>query len=278
MSSDLVPIGEIERMAAFVVKSNLFGLKTIDQAIALMLLANAEGLHPATAALDYDIIAGRPTKKARAMLRDFLRNDGKVKWHRRDDQFASATFSHPAGGSVEIIWDLARAATAGLAGKEMWKKYPRQMLHARAVSEGVQATFPGATGGMYTPEEQADIPERPMRDVTPTKAAVVDSVKKAVADKAAPPTVEMKVIDDPPHDLDTGEVVESVDDEPIDCAELLTASKATLDRCQTMAAVRTTWDAVLVKDRATLHGREPALYRELVAHMRERAAALKDKP
>ena len=46
----LVPVDQIERMALAVAKSGLFGVKTPDQAMALMLVAQAEGMHPAIAA------------------------------------------------------------------------------------------------------------------------------------------------------------------------------------------------------------------------------------
>jgi hypothetical protein len=149
---------EMERLAASIAKSGLFGIKTPDQAITLMMIAHAEGRHPVEAARDYDVIQGRPAKKAEAMLRDFLSAGGTVKWHDLSDSIADATFSHPVGGSVRLAWDLSRARTAGLADKDGWKKYPRQMLRSRTVSEGVRTVWPMATSGMYVPEEQADIP------------------------------------------------------------------------------------------------------------------------
>lgn len=181
------PLAEMERMAAAVAKSGLFGVKTPDQALALMLIADAEGMHPALAARDYDIIQGRPSKKAEAMLRDFQRAGGRVEWHTLTDDAAAATFTHESGGTVRIDWDLKRAGTAGLAAKDMWKKYPRQMLRARVVSEGVRTVWPSATSGMYTPEEQHDITPRgpdAARDVTPSRptredvAAVAEDIKK----------------------------------------------------------------------------------------------------
>ncbi len=54
--SNLVPVQDIERMALAVAKSGLFGVKTADEAMALMLIAQAEGQHPAIAARDYHII------------------------------------------------------------------------------------------------------------------------------------------------------------------------------------------------------------------------------
>jgi hypothetical protein len=154
-----IPVSDIERMARAVASSKLFGMTTPEQALSLMLVAQAEGRHPASAAQDYHIIQGRPAKKSDAMLRDFLSAGGKVQWLALDDKRAEATFSHPAGGTVTIAWDIDRAKRAALSGKDMWAKYPRQMLRSRVVSEGIRTVFPGATSGMYVPEEVPDMPE-----------------------------------------------------------------------------------------------------------------------
>jgi len=166
-----IPMGDVMKMAEAVAKSGLFGVKSADQALALMLVAQAEGRHPALAARDYDIIQGRPAKKTEAMLRDFLENQGKVEWHELSDTLASATFSHPAGGSVKIDWDIKRAGAAGLSGRDMWKKYPRQMLRSRCVSEGIRTVCPMATSGMYIPEEIRDIVEKDVTPATPRGGA-----------------------------------------------------------------------------------------------------------
>lgn len=186
-----VSFGDMQRLAESIAKSGLFGMKTQDQALALMAIAQAEGRHPALAARDYSIIQGRPAKNSEAMLRDFLESGGRVEWHALSDTEADATFSHPAGGSARIQWDMDRARNAGLGGKDNWKKYPRQMLRSRVVSEGVRTVCPMATSGMYVPEEVADFDDkRPMADVTPAVSAI------------APPRAP-----EPPHDPQTGEVL-----------------------------------------------------------------------
>src|SRR5690348_7846984 len=149
-------VPDMERMATAFAASKLFGVQNAEQAIALCLIAQAEGRHPASAAQDYHLIQGKPSKKADAMLRDFIAGGGKVDWHQLDDTIADATFSHPAGGSVRISWDMDRAKQAQIS-TPMWKKYPRQMLRSRVVSEGVRTVFPMATSGMYVPEEVEDI-------------------------------------------------------------------------------------------------------------------------
>lgn len=164
-------IDDIERMAHAVAKSGLFGAKSPEQAMALMLVAQAEGLHPASAARDYDIIQGRPAKKSEAMLRDFIKVGGSVKWHQLDDTIADATFTHEQGGEVRLSWDIPRATKTGLSGKDMWKKWPRQMLRARCLSEGIRTVCPLATGGMYVPEEIRDM--EPETNAPLTKREVI---------------------------------------------------------------------------------------------------------
>ena len=168
-----ISTNDLEKMAHAIAKSGLFGMKTPEQALALMLIAQAEGRHPALAARDYDIIQGKPSKKTEAMMRDFLENGGKVEWHILTDDQASATFSHPSGGTVTIDWDMERAKTAGLAGKGTWKQYPRQMLRSRVVSEGIRTVAPFATSGMFGPEEVADFAPEP-RNITPPKQQGLD--------------------------------------------------------------------------------------------------------
>ncbi len=47
------------------------------------------------------------------------------------------------------------AKKAGLSGKDVWKKYPRNMLFYRALTSGVRLYCPDVTGGVvvYTAEE-----------------------------------------------------------------------------------------------------------------------------
>jgi hypothetical protein len=159
--SQLITVDQIQTMANAVVKSQLFGMKTVEQATALMLIAQAEGYHPALAARDYHIIQGRPTLKAETMMARFQQQGGKVEWKILTDEEVTATFSHPSGGSATITWTFEQARKAGLTGKDNWKNYPRAMLRARVVSEGIRTVFPGVVLGVYTPEEVQDIPTQP---------------------------------------------------------------------------------------------------------------------
>ena len=150
----LVPLSDMQQMAKIGVESNFFGIKKPTEAMALMLIAQAEGKHPATVFSQYHVIQGRPALKADAMLARFQQAGGSVQWTERTDKSCAATFAHPQGGKCDIRWTLDDAKRAGLLnGKSNWNQYPRQMLSARVVSEGVRAVFPGVLGGFYTPEE-----------------------------------------------------------------------------------------------------------------------------
>lgn len=169
-SGSMLPanLSEASQLAEDIAKSRLFGCKTREEAMGLMLLADAEGLHPAAAARDYHIIDGRPSLKADAMLARFQASGGKVEWLTRTDTEVSATFTHDLGGSLTITWNWERASRIQRKNKKLvdgdnWKNYPAQMLSARVISEGVRAVFPGITQGMYTPEEIMDFEPAPQQ-------------------------------------------------------------------------------------------------------------------
>ena len=166
MSNELVPMDQLQQMAGAFAKSGMFGAKTPDQCMALLLLAHAEGIHPAIAMRDFDLIQGRPAKKAEAMHRSFLAAGGSVEWHALDDTQADATFSHPQGGTARIKWDMKRVEQAKIANEAMYQKFPRAMLRSRCISEGCRTVFPAATSGLYEPGEVAGFtPPKDMGDV-----------------------------------------------------------------------------------------------------------------
>lgn len=183
--SNLVPVQDIERMALAVAKSGLFGVRTADEAMALMLIAQAEGQHPAIAARDYHIIQGRPALKADAMLARFQSAGGKVEWKEYTDECVAGLFNHPSGGSITVRWTISQAQQIGLVKPGSgWVKYPRAMLRSRCISEGIRAVYPGCVVGTYSVEEVQDFDDKPTK-VEPPKvkdmgaAEVVEDIAKA---------------------------------------------------------------------------------------------------
>lgn len=160
--SNLIPFQDVQGMAQAIAKSGLFGMKTPDQALALMLVAQAEGQHPATITQDYDIIQGKAARKTHSVLARFQQMGGTVEWHELSDTIADATFAHKSGGKLRIQWTFEQAKKAGLTGKDNWRNYPRAMLRARCIAEGIRAVYPAALGGMMVSEEAQDLPPASM--------------------------------------------------------------------------------------------------------------------
>lgn len=264
----VVPFSEIEKMAVAFAKSNLFGIKTPDQAIALMLIAQAEGLHPAIAARDYHIVQGRPALKADAMLARFHAAGGKVVWNSYTDSEVSATFSHAQGGSATVTWTIAQAKAAGLTGKDVWKQYPRAMLRARVISEAIRTVFPGVAVGVYTPEEVEDFAVKPTikevkaevsAPVEPSPAPVTEAPRIA---KPKAPTVEA--------DTERKALIDKIKTSPWTQAEkanyaktawgVMSAGELATEHLRTMAAVVTgsSYDTAMAEQAELTFGSQDA--------------------
>ena len=204
MSNALVPLGEMDRMADSIARSGLFGMKTKDQALALMIVAQAENRHPGSVATEYHIIQGRPALKADAMLARFQQAGGVVEWQEYTDTKVSGLFSHSVNSPKPVLieWTFAQATKAGLTGKDNWKNYPRAMLRARVVSEGVRTVYPAVCVGVYTPEEvqdfePADRPGRGRKAKDMGDAQVVAEEKAAGGDSSTQGSPEPAAASEP---------------------------------------------------------------------------------
>jgi len=187
--SNIVPFNDMKQMAEVAASSKMFGFKNTQEAMSIMLLCQAENLHPAVAMRDYHVIQGRPALKADAMLARFQQAGGKVEWKEYTDAKVTGLFSHPQGGSLEVSWSLAQAKSIGIANKDNWKNYPRAMLRARVVSEGIRSVYPGCVVGVYTPEEVQDFSD------TPTPVVKDMGVAERVDNVPAPEVQEVQDAD-----------------------------------------------------------------------------------
>lgn len=196
---------DIEKAGSYIAKSGLFGVKSPEQAVALMLVAQAEGRNPFEAARDYHIIQGRPALKADAVLTRFQQAGGKVEWLEYTDTKVVGKFTHQQGGSVTVDWTIDKARKVvqqtrdgpqALTDKDNWKNYPRAMLRARCISEGVRTVYPGVASGIYTVEEVQDMgmvpPEPEMEVVIPEQAKPAEGQETTIPKTADELTAEGK--------------------------------------------------------------------------------------
>lgn len=187
-------MSDMQLMAKTMAASGLFsGIKTEQQAFALMLLCDAENIHPALALRRYHLINGAPAMKSETMLAEFKKLGGKVRWLQRDDRTVSATFHLDGEDSPAITWDDDRVKRAGLNNPNH-AKFPCQMKTARVISEGIRLMAPGIVQGIYTPEEVMDF--TPQQEERPryAQAAITVAAEPAPATQPAqafpfPPTL-----------------------------------------------------------------------------------------
>lgn len=208
-------LADIERMADYCVKSKLFNVQNKEQAVALMLLCEAKGLHPMEAVERYHIIQGRHSMRADAMLAEFQRRGGKITWIASTAEVARAEFMAAGLGKpfvYEYTFDMAKRA--GLTGKDNWRKDPEAMLRARCITGGVRACDPGVNQGAYTPDEVESFDSRPEVDVTPPKPiATAGRLSLATVTQAAP-VVDAEVVAEATHTTALGIADVREHDEP----------------------------------------------------------------
>ena len=147
----------VQRAATALYKSGYFKDATSEAQAIVKVMAGAElGLPPFASMTGINIIQGKPALGSN-VIATLVKNDARY-----DYRIKSCTNTE-----CELVWfengkevgastfTIAEAATAGLSNKDNWKKYPSDMLFARAISRGARRYAPGIFGGspVYTPEE-----------------------------------------------------------------------------------------------------------------------------
>ncbi len=155
----------IQRTGKLLAASGYFdGKGESAQAIAMMatkIMAGREmGFGPLASVNGVHIIKGKPCIGANLMasaVKGYARYDYRVK--EMSNQKCVIEFFEREGDKKVSIgvseFTFAEATTAGLTSNDTWKKFPRNMLFARALSNGVRWYCPDVFSGnaVYVPEE-----------------------------------------------------------------------------------------------------------------------------
>jgi hypothetical protein len=125
---------------------------------AVKVMAGQElGFGPIASMTGIYIVKGRVTLSANLMAaaikRQRPRYDYRVTEHSAES--CSIEFLQDGEHLGESTYSMQDAQAAGLASSETWKKHPRNMLFARALSNGAKWFCPDIFGGgpIYTPDE-----------------------------------------------------------------------------------------------------------------------------
>ncbi len=117
--------------------------------------AGSLGLHPIAAITGIHVIDGKPSASA-ALISMLVRRAGHKLRVTGDAQSATCEIirADDPGFTFRVTWTMEDARAAGLATKDVWKKYAASMLKARAVSQCARDAAEDALFGLhYTPEE-----------------------------------------------------------------------------------------------------------------------------
>lgn len=181
------PMQAIKTLGLSIFKSGIFGLDKPEQGEILAMQCMVEKKSPLELARTYHFIQGQLAIRSDALLAKFQQAGGTVAWTERSDEKVKATF-RKGTSSADIVADMKEYVGNGTALgkdgklKDNWKKWPRRMLTARAISEGVRLIAPECCFGTYTVEELDATPSKPYaRQNTLTLDELVPEAKRDAA-------------------------------------------------------------------------------------------------
>lgn len=203
-------VNNLKNLGIMVAQSGIFGEITGQAGAMAALTMLQENLSPLDFARRYHLIDGKPTPRADALLAMFVEKGGEYEIKEFSNERVIITFSYKKN-KVTIESTLEQFKQNGVALgrngqlKDNWRKFPRQMLFARTVSDGTRAVCPEIIFGMYTEEERADfnrgenpiepadIPEAKSIEVLPSAKvdAVIEKMKQETKQKDEPEEAEV---------------------------------------------------------------------------------------
>lgn len=161
-----INLDELQRTAKMLAVSGYFDVAKNDMTVAIAqmatkILAGAEmGYGPFASVQGIHLIQGKPSISANLMasaVKNHPRYDYRVR--KLSNTECELEFFELVDGKRESLglsrFDENDAKNAGLLGKDIWKKHPKNMYFARAMSNGVRFYTPDIFAGnvVYAPEE-----------------------------------------------------------------------------------------------------------------------------
>jgi hypothetical protein len=170
--------------------------------VAAVILAGRElGVGPMAALRSFYLVNGKLGMDASFVSGRMLAHGIALEWLRDDDECASVRLSRAGMPPYVSTFSRADAERAGLWGTATWRKYPRAMLRARAITAGARAYAADCfAGSVYTPDELRggdDRDEQPAQRVQQPAERVEATAPPAVIEAhGEPATAAAAVLDD----------------------------------------------------------------------------------
>ena len=176
-TADIMSIGK-----AFAESGMFTDIKSAAQAIVKIQAGQEIGIPPFAAMSGIHIIQGKPTIGA-GLIASSIKGSGKYDFRvvEHSEKICSIEFfqgKESLGISTFTIEDAKKAGTKNI------DKFPKNMLFARAISNGVKFYTPDVfSGPVYTPEEMEQVTIDAPVEVLPDYDDVIEAINNA-ADKA----------------------------------------------------------------------------------------------
>jgi len=161
LATKLNSIEDLARVGDVFVKSGFFSdTRDAAQAIVKVMAGQELGFAPIASMTGVYIVKGKVSLSAN-LIAAAVKRSGRYTFRVRqhDAQVCEIEFFElDKAGNKESIgissFTMQEAAQAGLASSATWKNFPRNMLYARAMSNGAKWYCPDVFGGpVYTPDE-----------------------------------------------------------------------------------------------------------------------------
>ena len=190
--SRVLTIRDTMEVAEHFAKSGLFPKTVAEQAFVKIMAGQELGIPPFAAMSGIHVIQGQASVGAN-LIAGRIKASGKYDYRiiMLNDEGCELEFSEQGEVRGLSIFNATNAKDAGLLSKDNWRKFPRNMLFARAISNGARWYCPDVfSGPVYTPEELGgDVVDAKIVDVTP---AVIEGQ----------PEPESEDTEDAPHWID----------------------------------------------------------------------------
>lgn len=181
----LVPksLGEIQSLAEMLSKSNLLpdGLKGKVADIAVQVLAGSElGLAPMASIRGVHVVQGRPVLAADTMVA-LVHGSGLCEYFQcveeTETKVTYETKRRGAPNPQRVTWTDEDTKIAGLAAKDNWRTFKKQMRRARCKAILARDAYPDVLAGCYDTDE---IPAE-QSYARPAAPAPVDAIDAEIA-------------------------------------------------------------------------------------------------
>lgn len=175
------------------------------EAVIMACTIGAElGFSPMQSLNVINVIEGKPTLSVNACLALVQKSGGYVETLELTETKCVIRVTRPGRPEHIEEFTLVDASKAGLTGKSNWVKMPKNMLYARAASNGIRRVYADVLSGLYTTEE--------MNDATNQPVEAIEQPKPRAKQPAASPRVVERAIE--PATVDAILVAEEVELQP----------------------------------------------------------------